>query len=79
MLTMLVQHGALQAGPAGVPGALVVVALLTLLTGRCETGFAASGLGQLVTMLPYHPMTAIAGQLASNVLMANDALKSVGE
>ena len=53
VLTALLQLGVLAPGLAGFPGALATVALLTMLTGLCEAALAASGLGQLVAMLPY--------------------------
>jgi sulfate permease, SulP family len=53
VLASLVEHGVLQPGPAGVPAALAVTAMLTLLTGLCEAGIAASGLGRMVPLAPY--------------------------
>ena len=64
VLTALVQRGVLQPGLAGFAGALAVVSLLTLLTGICEAGLAASGLGQLVTMLPYPVVSGIRNGVA---------------
>ena len=64
VLTTLIQRGSLQPGLAGYPGALAVVALLTLCTSVCEVGLAASGLGQVVTMLPYPVVSGIRNGVA---------------
>ncbi len=64
VLTTLIQRGVLQSGLAGYPGALAVVALLTLCTGLCEAGLAGSGLGQVVTMLPYPVVSGIRNGVA---------------
>ncbi len=64
VLTTLLERGVLQPGLAGYPGAMAIVALLTLCTGVCEAGLAASGLGQVVTMLPYPVVSGIRNGVA---------------
>ena len=75
VLTALVQRGVLQPGLAGYPSALAVVGLLTLCAGVCEAGLAASGLGQVVTMLPYPVVSGIRNAVA--VLMISLQLRAM--
>ena len=75
VLATLVQRGVLQPGLAGYPGALAVVAILTLCTGLCEAGLAASGLGHVVTMLPYPVVSGIRNGVA--ILMISLQLSAV--
>ena len=51
-------------GLAALPGALAIIALLTLLAGAFEAGLVAIGLGQLVTMLPYPVVSGIRNSVA---------------
>jgi SulP family sulfate permease len=58
-LATLVGHGVVQPGTAGIPLALVVVALLSLLTALFQAALAASGLGRLVPLIPYPVLSGI--------------------
>ncbi|MGI4800723.1 MAG: SulP family inorganic anion transporter, partial [Janthinobacterium lividum] len=59
VLAALVQGGTLQSGLAAYPAALAVIALLALLTALCAAALTATGLGQLVILLPYPVVSGI--------------------